>query len=290
MQGLAAMSRLIMLASAVLALAMLLSAGLFASGGPDAAAGDAAAAYGAAADGVTSPGALGAMQQQRSMRYSDGAAAGQDGYPCADGSAEVSRGIGMGGGSFKGVGYDPAAPVVHTYQAYEDRPAVAKAAYIGPAAAEGVDMDDEALIKADPSQVSAAAMFGSARMSSSAGVAAAAKSGALYTGGPAGSMQTDARPTAATAAVGGVSVGAPAPSGWPGDLPPPELLSAGASKDAEPVTDIAGEYVAAAFFSKNWQLRDAAAAWLADLVANGRVNDQRELAKALLKLLTAVRP
>eukprot|EP00878_Enallax_costatus_P018713 GHUV01019714.1.p1 GENE.GHUV01019714.1~~GHUV01019714.1.p1 ORF type:complete len:592 (+),score=256.35 GHUV01019714.1:204-1778(+) len=127
-------------------------------------------------------------------------------------------------------------------------------------------------------------MFGSARMSSSAGVAAAAKSGALYTGGPAGSMQTDARPTAATAAVGGVSVGAPAPSGWPGDLPPPELLSAGASKDAEPVTDIAGEYVAAAFFSKNWQLRDAAAAWLADLVANGRVNDQRELAKALVKL------
>lgn len=254
------------------------------SGGPDAAAGDVAAAYGAAADGVTSPRALGGMQQQRSIRYSDGATAAgvQDGSSGTDSAADASRGIGVVGGSFKGGGYDSAVPVVHTYQAYEDRPAVAKAAYIDPAAGEGVDIDDNALMTADPTHVSAAAMFGSGRMRSSAGGAAAAKTGSLHTGGAAGNTAT--RPAAAAAAVSGAGVGAPAPSGWPGDLPPPEPLSAGAAKDAEPVSEIAGDFVAAAFFSKNWQLRDAAAAWLVGLVANGRVNDQRELAKGLMKL------
>lgn len=35
-----------------------------------------------------------------------------------------------------------------------------------------------------------------------------------------------------------------------------------AAKDATDVEDLAGEYVARAFVSKNWQLRDAAVGWL----------------------------
>jgi hypothetical protein len=46
-----------------------------------------------------------------------------------------------------------------------------------------------------------------------------------------------------------------------------------------------GEFVASAFFSRNWQLRDAAAGWLADLVTNGRLaggassGEKREVAR-----------
>jgi centrosomal protein CEP104 len=54
------------------------------------------------------------------------------------------------------------------------------------------------------------------------------------------------------------------------------------------VLDVAGEFVAAAFFSRSWQLRDAAAAWLADLTTNGRLSgggpDRRELARGLVRL------
>jgi len=54
----------------------------------------------------------------------------------------------------------------------------------------------------------------------------------------------------------------PAPSGWPGDLPAPEPLAGATAKDAEALQELAGEYVARAFFSKNWQLRDAALTYL----------------------------
>ena len=52
------------------------------------------------------------------------------------------------------------------------------------------------------------------------------------------------------------------------------------------MVEVAGEFVAAAYFSRNWQLRDAAAAWLGDLVANGRLSgaDKRETAKGLVRL------
>lgn len=256
-------------------------------GGIADAAGDAAAAYGAAADGINSPDNPAGMQQQTSMRYSDAASAGGQ-LDGADGTAEVSRGMGTGGGSFKGSGlYDPtsAMPVVHTYQAYEDRPAVAKASYLG-AAGDGLGMDDDALIKADPSQVSAAAMFAGRGGSSAGGALSSAKAAALYSGGAAGSMPGDAGIPAGSGALGGTSCAAPAPAGWPGDLPPPEALSGASAKDADPVVEVAGEFVAAAYFSRNWQLRDAAAAWLGDLVANGRLNggDTRETAKGLVRL------
>lgn len=47
-------------------------------------------------------------------------------------------------------------------------------------------------------------------------------------------------------------------SGWPADLPPPETLAGANVKDAEGLAELAGDYAAAAAFSRNWQLRDAA--------------------------------
>jgi hypothetical protein len=262
--------------------------------------------YGAAAEGILSPRD---QQQQRPMRHSDtAAAAGQQSGGYADVGAggdlngELSRGAvgisaaGGGGSSFKAGTYDAAAQqqVVHTYQAYEDRPAVAKASYMSQAGQEVLGLDDDALIRADPSTVSAAALFG-ARGTSTAGGAGSSK---LSMGGAGAAAAVSA--ASAARDYGGGSVGsghtgggacctAPAPAGWPGDLPPPEPLTASSSSDAAPVIEVAGEFVAAAFFSRNWQLRDAAAAWLADLVGNGRLSggpgaEHRELAKGLVRL------
>ena len=47
------------------------------------------------------------------------------------------------------------------------------------------------------------------------------------------------------------------------DLPAPEALSAGDSKDAAPLADLLGEYLARCLFSRTWQLREAALARLA---------------------------
>ncbi len=61
-------------------------------------------------------------------------------------------------------------------------------------------------------------------------------------------------------------------TGWPSDLPVAEALSGANSKDADPVLELAGEYVAAAFFSKNWQLRDAALGHVTELVKSGALD------------------
>ena len=49
----------------------------------------------------------------------------------------------------------------------------------------------------------------------------------------------------------------------PADLPAPEALSAGGSKDAAPLADLVGEYLARCLYSRTWQLREAALAGLA---------------------------
>lgn len=190
---------------------------------------------------------------------------------------------------------------VHTYQAYEDRPAVAKASYVGRPGSAGSDadadgglqdMDDEALIKADPSRVSAAAMFGTSGGTRSSAANKKALAGAAGTGrsaaaGP-GSLAAAGAALPAADNGGGDACGADAPDGWPADLPSPEPLAAVSASDAAPVIDVAGEFVAAAFFSRSWQLRDAAAAWLADLTNNGRLSgggpERRELARGLVRL------
>lgn len=48
-----------------------------------------------------------------------------------------------------------------------------------------------------------------------------------------------------------------APEDWPKDLPHPEALSPASAKEADDVSELVGGYVAAASYSKTWQLREA---------------------------------
>jgi centrosomal protein CEP104 len=241
------------------------------------------------------------------QRASDAAAAGAEGG--GGGYADMYAADGADGlPDDEGAAAAGQQQLLHTYQAYEDRPAVAKAAFIGrlgsgasadgggaaggDAAALG-DMDDEALIRADPSRVSAAAMFGSASGGSKKALHVSGGGGSRLSGGGPGSLLA-----AAGVAVGGGGApagardegcGAAPPQGWPSDLPAPEPLTPVSASDAGPVIDLAGEFVAAAFFSRAWQLRDAAAAWLADLVGSkqrlsGGGAEQREAARGLVRL------
>lgn len=76
----------------------------------------------------------------------------------------------------------------------------------------------------------------------------------------------------------------PAPPGWPGDLPSPEPLPSTATKDAEAVSDLAGEYVSRALLSRNWQLRDAALQYLAAGAGpGGALASRREAGRVLAR-------
>lgn len=55
------------------------------------------------------------------------------------------------------------------------------------------------------------------------------------------------------------------------DLAAPEPLSAADAKDAGPLIDLAGEYLARCLHSRTWQLREAALTALARDLAAGRV-------------------
>ncbi|KIZ03119.1 Nephrocystin-3 [Monoraphidium neglectum] len=182
------------------------------------------------------------------------------------GGGEASAGVLGGGGGWageadgSGIVGAPASVMRRNsgYYAYEERPAVARGALAlasegGGGGAPGFG-DEAGLVDADPSAVSAAALFG----------------GSGGGGGPGS----------------GATVEAPAPPGWPQELPPPEPVAGAAAKEAEAVAELAGDYVAAAFFSRNWQLRDAGIAWVTDLVRNGKVSgaDKRDLARSLARL------
>lgn len=151
-----------------------------------------------------------------------------------------SWGVGGAGDMDAGAGAGAVPSVMRRnsgYYAYEERPAVARGALArgsetGPTFGGG---GEAGLVDADPSGVSAAAMF-------------------RGSGG-----------------AGGAAVEAPAPAGWSKELPVPEPVAGAAAKEAEVVAELAGDYVAAAFFSRNWQLRDAGIAWVTDLVRNGKV-------------------
>ncbi|GFR45564.1 hypothetical protein Agub_g6958 [Astrephomene gubernaculifera] len=81
-----------------------------------------------------------------------------------------------------------------------------------------------------------------------------------------------------------VQDGVPAPEDWPGDLPVPEPMPSGAPKEAEQLEELAGEYVARAFMSKNWQLRDAALTWLANKVSAGGFEGKQEAFRAVVRV------
>jgi hypothetical protein len=55
------------------------------------------------------------------------------------------------------------------------------------------------------------------------------------------------------------------------------------AKDAEPLEELAGEYVARSFFSKTWQLRDAAVTWLTKQVSSGDLEGKRDVARTLVR-------
>ena len=54
-------------------------------------------------------------------------------------------------------------------------------------------------------------------------------------------------------------------------------------KDGEAVTEIAGEYVARALFSRNWQLREAALGFLGGMAQGGGLGDKRDAFRTLAK-------
>mmetsp|Transcript_16128 Transcript_16128/g.44039 ORF Transcript_16128/g.44039 Transcript_16128/m.44039 type:complete len:886 (+) Transcript_16128:261-2918(+) len=81
---------------------------------------------------------------------------------------------------------------------------------------------------------------------------------------------------------GGEGAGDPgAPPGWPRDLPAPEPLAGNTAKEAEALEELAGEYCARAFYSKNWQLRDAALTYLSNQVASGELQSHSNAFRTL---------
>ncbi|KAL4436783.1 hypothetical protein ABPG75_003922 [Micractinium tetrahymenae] len=87
---------------------------------------------------------------------------------------------------------------------------------------------------------------------------------------------------------GGGSDAGPAPPGFPADLPPPDAFSAADAKDAGPLVDLVGEYLARCAYSKAWQLREAALARVAadleggTLSLTGRSDALKALSRGLL--------
>lgn len=59
------------------------------------------------------------------------------------------------------------------------------------------------------------------------------------------------------------------------------FLAGNIAKDAEALEELAGTYVARAFFSKNWQLRDAAVQWLTKEAADGQLADKPNALRTL---------
>lgn len=64
------------------------------------------------------------------------------------------------------------------------------------------------------------------------------------------------------------------PNGFPLDLPRAEALSAEDAKDAGPMADVVGSYLAACLYSKAWQLREAALLKICDDIHTGNVREE----------------
>ncbi|CAL5219862.1 g1780 [Coccomyxa viridis] len=74
-----------------------------------------------------------------------------------------------------------------------------------------------------------------------------------------------------------------APPGWPGDLAPPEAMSAADAKDASELAGVLEEYVLRCLFSKNWQLREAALQYIERQLSGDDLTKQakQDLARCL---------
>eukprot|EP00798_Chlamydomonas_sp_ICE-L_P023112 gene23112-30313_t len=82
----------------------------------------------------------------------------------------------------------------------------------------------------------------------------------------------------------------PPPPGWPLDLSSPEEIPPIIRRESEPLEDIGGEYCARAFFSKDWQLRDAALNYLSYLLRQRAFQDKQTGFKTLIKTIEDLVP
>ncbi|KAG1659551.1 hypothetical protein FOA52_015355 [Chlamydomonas sp. UWO 241] len=111
-----------------------------------------------------------------------------------------------------------------------------------------------------------------------------AKAGGRYAtpqaGDTGGLEETGPRPGA------GGKCDIPAPKGWPSDLPGPDALSGNDANEAASLEEVAGEYVARAMYSKNWQLRDAALGWLGAQIQSQALANQPNAFRVLSRVVT----
>jgi centrosomal protein CEP104 len=76
------------------------------------------------------------------------------------------------------------------------------------------------------------------------------------------------------------------PAGFNADLPPPEPISSSLAAEASPVIEAFGEYAAACLYSKNWMHREAALHKMESDVARGGVKTDREVFRAVCQCLS----
>ena len=162
--------------------------------------------------------------------------------------------------------------------AYDDRPAVSKAAAAASSAFAGTpgrfrDGEGDAF---DPSSVGGnndevvARATGAPRAPS--GMEEEFPSAAGDGGGATGDGQSGFGP-------GDV------PEGFNADLPPPEPISSSLTAEASPVIEAFGEYAAACLYSKNWMHREAALGKMERDIARGAVKADREVFHAVCQSL-----
>ena len=75
------------------------------------------------------------------------------------------------------------------------------------------------------------------------------------------------------------------PEGFNADLPPPEPISSSLTAEASPVVEAFGEYAAACLYSKNWMHREAALHKMEGDIARGAVKTDKEVFRAVCQSL-----
>ena len=75
------------------------------------------------------------------------------------------------------------------------------------------------------------------------------------------------------------------PEGFNADLPPPEPISSSLTAEASPVVEAFGEYAAACLYSKNWMHREAALHKMESDIARGGVKTDKEVFRAVCQSL-----
>ena len=186
-------------------------------------------------------------------------------------------------------GPDDVPPVGNEYQAalksnwaYDDRPAVSKAAAAETAFAGTPQRfrDDGGSHAFDPSSVGG----------NNDEVVARATGAPRVPSGMDEEFPGNAMTGGASAGGGGDGASrfgpGDVPAGFNADLPPPEPISSSLAAEASPVIEAFGEYAAACLYSKNWMHREAALHKMESDVARGAVKTDREVFRAVCQCLS----